>query len=126
MFKLKINFNMEKILSITRKLGISFYALLSAAASSKFIQSTKVVLIKFCAMGVVQRLWMVIRQLGIIIGWIIIAVGIFATIIFGFALCVSEVILFIPYCLIWILTGKFYCGKIFVFINEKTILFDLW
>ncbi len=55
----------------------------------QFLRSTKVVLIKFCAVGIVQRL-------------------------------------FIPYCLIWILTGKFYCGKICTWMYGETILFELW
>ena len=130
MFKLKINFNMEKILSITRKLGISFYALLSAAASSKVIQSTKVVLIKFFALGVVKRICLVGKYIGIGIfftaviptGIILFLISLGWCFVFCGILLAIELVLLPIFFVVWIATGKFFFWKMITFIHDETIL----
>lgn len=124
MFKLKINSNMEKILSITRKLGISFYALLSAAASSKFIQGTKVVLIKICAWGIWIRLAHIVGVIGIIIFGILWIAKIFLQTTCWFLLNTIDLVLIIPLFIVWIFTGKNYIMNLEHWVNEKTGFFE--
>lgn len=121
---------MKKILLITNKLGISFYALLSAAASSKFIKSTKAVLIKFFALGVVKRICLVGKYIGIGIfytaaiptGIALFFISLGWCFVFGGLLLMIELVLLPIFFLIWIMTGKFFFWKMITFIHDETIL----
>lgn len=115
---------MKKILQLTRKLGISFYDLLSAAASSKFIQSTKVVLIKFCAWGIWIRLAQIIGVIGIIIFGILWFAKMMLQCMCWFLLNTIDLILIIPLFVVWIFTGKNYIMNLEHWVNEKTGFFE--
>lgn len=115
---------MEKILSITRKLGISFYVLLSAAASSKFIQGTKGVLIKICAWGIWIRLAQILGVIGIIIFGILWFAKMMLQCMCWFLLNTIDLVLIIPLFVVWIFTGKNLIFRLEWWVNEKTGFFE--
>ena len=115
---------MKKILSIIHKLGISFYALLSVAASSKFIQGTKVVLIKICAWGIWIRLAQIAGVIEIIFLGILWIAKMFLQAICWFLLNTIDLVLIIPLFVAWIFTGKNLIFRMEWWVNEKTGFFE--
>lgn len=133
-----MNFNKPKLLveSTTARLRtalfhfkIAFNNFVIGCRIPQFLRSTKVVLIKFCALGIVKRLWTVISYTGIAIGGIILfalfMVGGMLQAALGMILLITETSLLPIYSLAWLITGKWVAYKLTEYLWEETWLFGI-
>lgn len=90
-------------------------------------------LVRFFKLGIVKRLGQVISWtfqgvigiillIGVSIGFIAWLIG---SLIFAILLVIFEVAMFPLYCLVWLLSGKFYCNKINSFFWRRTPIFNI-
>ena len=90
-------------------------------------------LVKFFKLGIIKRLgqvtaWIFQGAIAIILiigGVIVFIAWLIASIVFAILLVIFEVVMFPFYCLVWLLSGKFYSNKINSFFWKETPVFNI-